>query len=161
MSVNWRAEIRFWRLTLLMSCLDEASELFQVSNVRRDLLKSHVHGVIGGSDVDWSQHQTFDLELRQAVHLLLHTCEGGTMSSSRNITARVWTINAAHQLQGSVLNIWRFPEEETATLSGCILNCVNVPLWSLPVIYSDFCNLDPFNSLDQVNNEQFIKIVPV
>lgn len=46
-----------------MSRLDEASELFQVSNVRRDLLKSHVHGVIGGSDVDRSQHQTFDLDL--------------------------------------------------------------------------------------------------
>lgn len=56
-----------------MSCLDEASELFQVPNIRRDLLKSHVHGVIGGSNMDRSQHQTFDLELCKAVDPLLHT----------------------------------------------------------------------------------------
>lgn len=45
---------------------------------------------------------------------------------------------AAQQVQGLIWNIWRFPEE-TVTSSGCILNCVIVPLRSLPVSYSDIC----------------------
>lgn len=62
-----------------MSRLDEASELFQVPNIGRDLLKSRVHWIIGGSDMNRSQHQTFDLELCQAVDLLLHTWGGETI----------------------------------------------------------------------------------
>lgn len=56
-----------------MSNLDEAFELLQVTNIGGNLLKSHVHWFICWSNVNGSKHQTFNLQLRQAVDLLLHT----------------------------------------------------------------------------------------
>lgn len=58
-------------LTLLMSGLDQTSKLLQVSGLRGNLLESQAHGFVRWSDMDRSNHQTFDLQLRQAADLLL------------------------------------------------------------------------------------------
>lgn len=58
-------------LTLLMSRLDEAFKLLQVSGLGGNLLEPQAHGFVCRSDVDRSDHQTFDLHLRQAADLQL------------------------------------------------------------------------------------------
>lgn len=55
-----------------MSALDKAFKLLQVSDLGGDLLEPQAHGVVCRSDVDRSNHQTFNLQLRQAANLLLH-----------------------------------------------------------------------------------------
>lgn len=54
-----------------MSRLDEAFKLLQVSSFGGNLLEPQVHGFVCRSDVDRSDHQTFNLQLRQAADLLL------------------------------------------------------------------------------------------
>lgn len=60
-------------LTILMSTLDKVFKLLQVSHFRGNLLEPQISGVVCRSEVDWTNHQTFNLHLRQAGNLLLHT----------------------------------------------------------------------------------------
>lgn len=46
-----------------MSRLEEPFKLLQASELRRDLLKLEVHGIVGRSGVDRTDHQTFELQL--------------------------------------------------------------------------------------------------
>lgn len=65
--------IRSLRLTFFMSRLEEPFKLLQASELRRDLLKLEVHGIVSRSGVDRTDHQTFELQLWQAADLLLQT----------------------------------------------------------------------------------------
>lgn len=68
---SWYMYTGIFVLTLLMSGLDETSELLQVSDLGGNLLEPQAHGFVCRSNVDRSDHQTSDLDLRQAADLLL------------------------------------------------------------------------------------------
>lgn len=60
-------------LTLPVHDPHEVLELLQTSGISCDLLKAQRDGIVGRGHVHRPNHQAFELELGQGVHLLLYT----------------------------------------------------------------------------------------